>query len=161
MKNLSINNESLELSIGNQYYIIDALYLTDIKKEFLITNTLPKDIRKEIFQYTDTPFAQYKPKETIFKINQFIKVDYDDIILEDFSFFSTDTGLIIFILEDIFVEFLKDFNFENLVDSQNELINKQYWEQLISKFNVKSIALVLAEADSENDFDGSGTYKII
>ena len=33
MKNLSINNESLELSIGNQYYIIDALYLTDIKKE--------------------------------------------------------------------------------------------------------------------------------
>lgn len=37
MKNISINSESLELSIDKSYNIIDALYLNDIKKE--LSNT--------------------------------------------------------------------------------------------------------------------------
>lgn len=161
MKNLSNNNEPLELSIGKQYYIIDALYLTEIKSEFLKANILPKDIRNEVFPYTDTPFALYKPDESIFYVNQIIKVDYDEVVLTDFSFFSTDTGLIVFISEDILVEFLKDFNYEDLVDSENELINEKYWKQIVSNFKLTDIGLVLADSDSQNDFDGSGTYKII
>lgn len=159
MKNLSNNNEPLELSIGKQYYIIDALYLNEIKSEFLKANILPKDIRNEVFPYTDTPYALYKPNESFFYLNQIIKVEYDEVVLNDFSFFSTDTGLIVFILEDILVEFLKDFNYEDLVNSENELINKKYWKQIVSKFKLTDIGLVLA--DSENNFDGSGTYKII
>ncbi|MFH6995152.1 hypothetical protein [Flavobacterium sp. FlaQc-48] len=161
MKNLSNNNEPLELSIGKQYYIIDALYLTEIKSEFLKANILPKDIRNEVFPYTDTPFALYKPDESIFYVNQIIKVDYDEVVLTDFSFFSTDTGLIVFISEDILVEFLKYFNYEDLVDSENELINEKYWKQIVSNFKLTDIGLVLADSDSQNDFDGSGTYKII
>ncbi|KIA99616.1 MULTISPECIES: hypothetical protein [unclassified Flavobacterium] len=160
MKNVSINNESLELNVYSQYYIIDVLYLTDIKNEFLKASSLPEDIRKEVFLYTDTPFALYKPDESTFYINQIIKVDYDEVILEDFSFFSTDTGLIVFISEDILIEFLKDFNYEDLVDSENELINEIYWKQIISKFKLVDVGLVLAGSDSENDFDGSGTYKV-
>jgi len=158
MKNISNNNEPLELSISMQYYIIDALYLTEIKSEFLKANILSKDIRNEVFPYTDTPFALYKPNESTFYIKQIIKVDYDEVVLDDFSFFSTDTGLIVFIAEDILIEFLKDFNYKDLVDSENELISEKYWKQIVSKFKLADTALVLA--DSENDFDGSGTYKI-
>ncbi len=161
MKNICINNEPLEVNIGKQYYVIDALYLTDIKREFLKANILPKDIRNEVFPYTDSPFALYKPNDNTFYINQIIKVDYDEVVLEDFSFFSMDTGLIVFILEDILVEFLKAFNYEDLVDSKNELINEKYWKQLVSKFKLEDIGLVLADSDLGIDFDGSGTYKII
>lgn len=161
MKSLPNNNEPLELSINKQYYVIDALYLTEIKSEFLKANILLKDIRNEVFPYTDTPFALYKPNESTFYINQIIKVDYDEVILEDFSFFSTDTGLIVFITEDILVEFLKDFNYEDLVDSENELIDEKYWKQLVRKFDTTDVGLILADVNSENDFDGSGTYRVI
>ncbi|WP_428232707.1 hypothetical protein [Flavobacterium sp.] len=161
MKSLPNNNEPLELSINKQYYVIDALYLTEIKSEFLKANILPKDIRNEVFPYTDTPFALYKPNESTFYINQIIKVDYDEVVLEDFSFFSTDTGLIVFITEDILVEFLKDFNYEDLVDSENELIDEKYWKQLVRKFDTTDVGLILADVNSENDFDGSGTYRVI
>jgi hypothetical protein len=161
MKNVSTNNESLELSINNQYYIIDALYITDIKNEFLKANTLPKDIRSVVFPFTDTPFALYKPNNSTFSIKQIIKVEYDEVIVEDLTFFSTDTGLIVFIREDLLIDFLKEFNYDDLVESDNELINEKYWEELISNFEPTDIGLVLSDADSESDFDGSGTYKII
>jgi len=161
MKNISKNNEPLELSIGKQYYIIDALYITDIKNEFLKANTLPKDIRNEVFPFTDTPFALYKANNTSFSINQIKKVDYDEVIFEDFSFFSTDTGLIVFLREDLLVDFLKEFNYDDLVNSDDELINEKYWEELVSNFESTDFGLVLANMDSNNDFDGSGTYKIV
>ncbi|MDL2141630.1 hypothetical protein QQY79_03785 [Flavobacterium tructae] len=161
MKNISNNSEPLELSIDKQYYIIDALYLNEIKSEFLRVSILPEDIRNKIFPYTDTPFALYKPDENTFYTNQIIKVDYDEVVLEeDLSFFSTDTGLIVFISEDILIEFLENFNYEDLVDSENELINEKYWKEIVSKFKFTDIGLVIANSDSENDFDGSGTYKI-
>ena len=161
MKNISINNEPLELSIGKSYYIIDALYLNDIKKELLNTNNLPEDIREQVFPYTDTPFAQYKTNKNTFFVSQIKKVDYSEVILGDVSFFSTDTGLIIFIFEDILIEFIKDYNYEDLVDSEDELLNEKYWEKLVSKFNATDIGLILSEMNSGNDFDGSGTYRVI
>ncbi|MCC9019746.1 hypothetical protein [Flavobacterium lipolyticum] len=160
MKNISKNNEPLELSIGKKYYIIDALYVTNIKNEFLKANILPKDIRNEVFPFTDTPFALYKANNNIFFINQIKKVDYDEVVLEDLSFFSTDTGLILFLNEDLLVDFLKEFNYDDLVNSDNELINEKYWEELVSNFESTDFGLVLADIDSENDFDGSGTYKV-
>lgn len=158
MKNISINNDPLELNVGKQYYIIDALYLTEIKSEFIKAKILPEDIRNEVFPYTDTPFALFRPNERNFYIDQITKVNYEDVILEDCSFFSTDSGLIVFVAEDIFAEFLNDFNYEDLVDSGIELINETYWKKIVSKFKLADAALVLA--DSEKDFDGSGTYRI-
>lgn len=161
MKNISKNNESLELSIGKQYYIIDALYVTDIKNEFLKANILPKDIRNEVFPFTDTPFALYKANSNIFSINQIKKVDYDEVVSAELSFFSTDTGLIVFLREDLLVDFLKEFNYDDLVNTEDELINEKYWEELVSNFESTDFGLVLADMDSNNDFDGSGTYKVV
>lgn len=62
-------------------------------------------------------------------------MDYDTVIEGDTSFFSTDTGLIVFALEDVLMEFLKDYSYEDLVDSEDELINENYWKELVSKFN--------------------------
>lgn len=161
MKNISINNEPLKLDIGQKYYIIDALYLSDIKDAVLETNVLSTDIRTEVFPFTNTPFAQYKSSKNIFFVSQIIKIDYDDVTVDDFSFFSTDTGLIIFVLEDILMDFLQVFSYGDLVNSENELVNQKYWEELTSKFNVTDIGLIMASINSETDFDGSGTYKII
>lgn len=160
MKNISINNETLELSLGKSYYIIDALYLNDIKKELLNNNLKVDDIRDQIFPYTDTPFAQYTALKKIFSLNQIKKVDYDEVILGDFSFFSTDTGLIVFINEKILIDFIKSYDYENLVDSEDEFINENYWKELASKFDLTDLGLILASIDLENDFEGSGTYKI-
>ena len=63
MKNLSINDESLELCINKLYYLIDALYLNDIKTAVLLNNVSIKDIRKQVFPYTDTPFALFKTRK--------------------------------------------------------------------------------------------------
>lgn len=162
MKNISIKNEPLELNITKSYYIIDALYLNDLKEELLKASSLPKDeeIRNNIFPYTDTPFAKYTANKNSFFVSQIKKVDYDEVILGDTSFFSTDTGLIIFILEDVLIEFIKDYNYEDLVDSEDELINENYWKILVSKFNSTDIGLILSDMNSENDFDGSGTYRV-
>ncbi|KFF12584.1 hypothetical protein [Flavobacterium hydatis] len=163
MKNISTKNEPLELDINKSYYIIDALYLNDIKDEFLNKNSLPKDndIRNNVFPYTDTPFAKYKANKKTFFVSQIKKVDYDEVVLGDTSFFSTDTGLIILLLENILIEFIKNYNYEDLVDSKDELINENYWKGLTLKFNPTDIGLILSDMNSENDFDGSGTYRIV
>lgn len=158
MKNLSTNNETLELNVGKSYLIIDALYLQEIKNEFEDTNI--RDIRSKIFPYTSTPFAQVKILKKIFFVNQIKKVGHNKVVPNDYSFFSTDTGLIIFISEDIVIEFLKNYSYEDLVNSEDETINKKYWENLISRFDTADLAIILSYVKSENNFDGSGTYKI-
>jgi hypothetical protein len=160
MKNLSINSESIEVIVDKLYYIIDALYLNDIKNAVLLNHVSIVDIRKEVFPYTDTPFAEFKTKNNIFSVNRIKKVDYEAVVTEDYSFFSTDTGLILLISEDIFIEFLNDYNYDLLVNSDYELINENYWKSITSKFNVEDVGLILSSSNSENDFDGSGTYRI-
>jgi hypothetical protein len=67
----------------------------------------------------------------------------------------------VFLREDLLVDFLKGFNYDDLVNSDDELINEKYWGELVSNFESTDFGLVLADMDSENDFDGSGTYKVV
>ncbi|WP_256012528.1 hypothetical protein [Desertivirga xinjiangensis] len=76
MKNLSLNNESLQLNNGESYLIIDALYLDELKdkKVPLSFNDTISWIR-ESFPYNDTPFAIYKAKSDLFSNEQIRKVN--------------------------------------------------------------------------------------
>jgi len=158
MKNLSLNNEPLELNPGKSYFVIDALYLQEIKNE--LDGKDIRNIRHEIFPYTETPYAELVFNRTTFLINQIKKVEYDEVIPDDYSFFSTDTGLIIFICEDILIKFLERYDFNDLVNSNDETININYWEDLASVFETADLGIILSYIKPENDFDGSGTYKI-
>lgn len=162
MKNISTNSEPLKLNIGKSYYVIDALYLNDIKEIFLEkSEDSLENSREEIFPYMDSPFAVYKAYEETFFTNQIIKINYEEYIYGNLSFFSTDTGLIIFISKDILKEFVKEFNFDTLVNPGEGIINERYWGNLTANFDTNDVGIILASMDFENDFDGSGTYRII
>lgn len=160
MKNISINNENLQLNIGKTYIVIDALYLSEIKSEYKRTFQSLKQIRENIFPYTDTPFAEYIAKDPLFTLSKISKIDYAEVIEGDKLVFSTDTGLIIFVNENILWDFVNDFDYEKLVNSEIELLNYSYWEQIISSYDYRDIAIMISFQENKNEFDGSGTYKI-
>lgn len=56
-------------------------------------------------------------------------MDYDDLSTEDKSCFSSDTGLIILIDESLLITFIKEYDYEELVDSIVETLNYGYWEK--------------------------------
>lgn len=160
MKNISTNNEPLELKLGKSYYVIDALYLDAVKIGLSKNGNSIENIKEDVFPYNDTPFTKYKAASQIFDVKN-IKVVINDEINCIQSSFSTDTGLIIFINEDIFLEFLENYSFDKLVNSDEKLINQIYWEELTSKYNLTDVGLILASINSGSEFEGSGTYQII
>ena len=96
--------------------------------------------------------------------NELKKIEIGNIKrTEDFSSssFSTDTGLIIILERSIFLEFLKRFNYDQLVEGLNCPINVSYWIEMERKFNAYSCGLILSPGvKSGFDFDNSGQYKI-
>ena len=113
-----------------------------------------------MFPYTDTPFAEYVPLDYIFTLSQIIKLNYEDVAEDDLSVFSTDTGLILFGSKDVFWNFIKEYSYDDLVNSGLELLNFPYWTELTSRYNYRDIALLTSFEENKYDFDGSGTYKI-
>jgi hypothetical protein len=163
MKNISIENEPIELKIGVTYIVIDGLYINDIKEELenLEVDQLINDIREKVFQYTKTPFAEYTAHDKVFEVSQLKKTDYQEVQTADKSIFSTDTGLVVFLNEKRLLPFVKKFDYETLVDSLDEVINISYWESITADYDEDDIALVLSPGiDSGVEFEGSGTYKI-
>jgi len=163
MKNISTENEPIELRIGVKYIVIDGLYINDIKEELenLRVDHLIGDIREKVFQYTKTPFAEYTAHNKVFEISQLKKLGYQDVHTADKSVFSTDTGLVVFLNENRLLPFVKEFDYESLVESLDDLINISYWESITVDCNEGDIALVLSPGiDSGVEFEGSGTYKI-
>ena len=160
MKNISINNEPLELNLGKSYYVVDALYLDAIKIGLSNNGNSLENIKDDIFPYNDVPFTKFKAVSRVFDVKNIRVVINDGNNRIQFRF-STDTGLIIFINEDIFFEFIENYSFNKLVNPDEELINQIYWEELTSKYNLTDVGLILASIDPENEFQGSGTYQII
>lgn len=163
MKNFSANGEPLGSSIGKSYLLIDALYLNDIRdriQEINIEN-LTQEIREKIFPFTDTPFAEYIADTPLFHIERIKKVNYEDFIPGDTSFFSTDTGLLIFVRKEILYQLLDAFDYDQLTGSSKEIINSNYWKLLVSQYDLTDLGLVLSPGiDAGYDLTGSGTYKI-
>ena len=164
MENISLNNEPLRLRTGTTYIIIDALYLNDIKEyiENIGTNSIITKIKSIVFQYTDTPFAIYPAKESLFDISKIKKVNYSKVDVKDLYFFSTDTALMVFINEALLLQFAESFDYNELLDSADDLINFDYWSTIADQYDILDIGLLMSQGvNADTDFDGSGTYKVI
>ena len=166
MNNISLRKEQIQLKLGVKYIVIDGLYINDIKSELdkLDINNLENDIREKIFIYTKTPFAEYTAESPFFNINKLKSIKDDK--LENGNkgklMLSTDTGLLIFINKNFFFDFIKIFDYDDLVDSLIEPINISYWEFITKQFELADIGLILSPGINSNiDFIGSGTYLIV
>ncbi len=165
MENISLKGENVKLNSGENYIIIDALYLDQIKntiKDKLHEELLINEIKKLAFPFLDTPYAIINPVKGVFKVDFIKKVDYATIEEDYASCFSTDTGLILIFKEIIFRKIAEKYNYDKLTDSISENINTPYWKELISGLNFLDIALIMSPGIySKYDFSGSGTYKVI
>ncbi len=166
MKHISLQGEDIALDINKTYVVIDALYLDDIKHEIdslNITNLLD-EIREKVFPFTDIPFAMIMMKEAnLFPIQNIYQIDYDSISDSDRrACLASDTGLLVFIDENLIYEFTKNFSYDDLVDSTVHPVDIDYWNDITSSFDQSKLGLVLAPGiDSGYEFEGSGTYKIV
>ena len=166
MNNISLNGESLTIKTNTRYIAIDGLYLMEIVKSAvnLDKDNLSDEIRNKIFPFphTDIPFSEFSINENIFKIDNIIKADYDNI---EFSkkkkYFSSDTGLLIIIKLELIKSLTINYNYEELVDTEFDGINLNYWNKITSQFALEDIGLVMAPGfESEYEFEGGGVYKI-
>lgn len=163
IQNISLNREPVELRCGIKYIIIDALYINDVKQELsnLSSDNLINEVRIKVFPFTDTPFVEYTPKMKFFTINQIKKVEYDQIDFSKNNVLSTDSGVLIFINEIIFIDFVTKFDYGELVNSQTDLLNIFYWRSIVNNYNLLDIAIVVSPGvDFGVEFDGSGSYMI-
>ena len=166
MENFSENYEPLELFPNQKYVVIDALYINDIRNELgsLDRSDFLNDIRKKVFPHTRVPFAEFIPIHSQLKIDDIQDVDYQSIIGIDKSVFSMDTSLLVFVNEKIFIDFVSEFDYDCLVDSDVDLINYSCWESVTGKYDVKYTALVLGGglgAKCKYEFIGGGMYRIV
>jgi hypothetical protein len=164
MKNISfLNDDKIKLKIGQSYIIIDALYLMDIKEKLSKIDTirLIDCIREIIFPYTDIPFAEYKSNLSSFTLNDLKKVDYEEVDISNRSFLCTDTGILIFVNENILLKFIELFDYSELVNSLIDIINIEYWDKLTNQFDEMDLGLMMSQSEDENEIlNGGGTYKV-
>lgn len=162
--NISLTGEDVMVKAGNSYYVIDALYINEIKtySNELTGKITDQEIRQKVFPYTDNPFAKITPISNIFKVQNIKKVNNSTLSSLNENYFSCDTGLIILIRSSLLAKIIKDFDYDLLVDSLTEEINLNYWRKITEAKNYKDIALILAPGvNSGFQFEGSGLYKII
>lgn len=169
MANISLKGEDIFLKTKNSYFFIDAMYLNDVKNELnsIDYDSIENDIKVKIFPYTETPFALIiigdsgENKSDGLKqieINKIKKTGNEEV---DNRYFSTDTGLVVIVEKSIFLDFLKHFDYDTLVEGMSQLINISYWTDLEKRFGVYNCGLILSPGVNKGfDFDGSGVYKL-
>lgn len=163
MNNVSLKGEDILLSSGKCYYVFDALYLNDIQAEFdhLQKDKLDQEIVEKVFPYTDAPFAKIRLSKHRFQVGYIRKMNVDELSPDDKNCFSSDTGLVLLVEESLFSIIVKSCNYDDLVDSQVEEINSEYWRKVTSGFPNDDIGLILAPGvDSGYEFEGGGIYMI-
>lgn len=153
------------IQVNEEYTVIDALYLTEIIDNFhlLSEDNFENDIRNLVFPFNDYPFATFNSTKEIFELSQIKKIDYKEAENFKSSCFSTDTGLLLIIRKEVFFQFCKmqDYNFDALVDSEDYIINLDFWNNITKTFKKTDILLFIAESsDSNYDFKGSGIYMV-
>ncbi|WDF70451.1 hypothetical protein PQ465_08755 [Sphingobacterium oryzagri] len=166
MTNIScINNDHIRLDKDLEYFVIDALYLAEIKEHIdnlknLGQHEMIEKIRNDIFPYTDLPYALVNGLDREWNVERIEKINYSDDLVNDNNAFAVDTGLIIFLNVNILLEFAEKFDFDLLVDHPINDVNIEYWKNITTPFKIEDVALVCS-SQSENGlvFDG-GTYRI-
>ncbi|SFE33916.1 hypothetical protein SAMN05518672_105328 [Chitinophaga sp. CF118] len=160
--NISVNGGQIKLNIDKVYFVIDVLYCTKIKKNInvLDASNFGKDIKVKLFPDLDTPYAKFLNRNNLFSI-EFIQYLDEDIDSSDAALcFATDTGLIVFVEESIFIDFISNSDYDQFVDAATSS-KIDYWAMLEAKYTPGDIALVLAAGeDSGYEFSSGGVYKI-
>lgn len=161
MNNVSLNGESVKLTVGDEYIVIDALYISDIQQELndLNKEDLYNEIRNKIFKYTDTPFAVYKATSEDFYLAKMKKIDVDEVEATDVL--STDSAVIIFLNKRIFLDFVVKFDYYELTNDTIGVLNIEYWNSITNTYPFTDIAIIVSPGiNSGTEFDGSGTFRI-
>lgn len=153
-RNISLNGEDVILKKSVPYYAIDALYLDSIAFEIhnLNLNELESELRTKVFPYNDLPFAKITPLDESFAVGNILK---NTAVPDQSSLtaFSSDTGLIMLLNSNGLVSFVETFNYAKLVESQTDLINFEYWDSIVGKFDYDDCALIYTST-------GGGIYRI-
>jgi hypothetical protein len=164
MKNISAAGEDIQLKPAKDYYLIDALYLSEIKKGIDLDqdkNCLEEKIQNEVFPYTHAPFARIYANNNLISVSSIKKADDIDYEMGDFQYFSSDTGIVLLIEKSLFPYFIAHFDYNELVESSDFIINKEYWGNLVSKIEDDLVGIIIAPGiGSGYDFEGSGFYQI-
>ena len=127
MVNISIQGEDIILSTDKTYFVMDALYFNEIKLgiDRLVKGNIENEIKEKIFPfpYTDTPFVKVRLNDEKFDVHKIQKLDYDSLTqAEKAGCFSTDSGLIVFVADNLLLEFASTFSYDELVDSDRECL---------------------------------------
>lgn len=163
MQNISSRKESIKLRTGQSYYIIDLLYLTEIKERFSEINVddLINEIRTKIFPDFSTVLGEFVATQPVFEVERIRKVYYSEVIKGDRSFFSTDTAVLIVANTKIFAKVISACDYYELTDHHIEIINPEVWQRVVSAFEDFDIGLISSPGiNSGCDFNGSGTYQV-
>lgn len=161
-----LNKDCISIKENELYIVIDSMYVMRIKEnisdlEQLDNIDMLSKIRKEIFPYTDLPFAEYHSNSSLFNIEKIKIIDYYEALKTYQKAFSTDTGLIVFLNINIFKEFILNFDYDSLVNDPIETINLEYWKNISNKFEINDLALVYSVEENDNiEFSGGGDYII-
>ena len=151
------------MSVTIKYIVIDALYINEIRAELahLKRDDIFNEIRNIVFPYTYNPFAEFIPEEKVFRIDQIKNVDFDKIDVDDIGVFTTDSGVVIFVNKELFLDFVLKFDYDELVDSSTDLLNLDYWNSIINDFNLFDVAIIVSPGiNTGTHFQGSGIYKL-
>jgi hypothetical protein len=139
---------------------MDALYIDDVKEmiDTLNFDRLHEDIKEKVFPYCPSPFARFMNLNRVFSIKSIKHASRKD---GQGSYFVTDTGLLVFVAESIFADFIRHNDYNQFVDAVASPFNTAYWDKVRLNYPPGSIALVLSPgAYSGYDLAGSGQYKI-
>lgn len=164
MNNISLNQESVKLSVGSTYIIIDGLYVSDIKKsiETFDKGVSIEEIQQIVFPYNAMALGEFVADDVaIFNVGRIKKVRYDKSLLAKKNVVSTDTGLLLFINRLAFWDFIERFDYDTLVDSNISLINEPFWQSLIKGHDITDFALIIPTVlGAGTSSGGSGIYEI-
>ncbi len=168
MSNISINGESLKLHSGKQYFLIDALYIDNIRQLIpgVDNSNLEHKILAEALPYAGCPYAKFYSGSNFFDIKRIKKISHDDAIAGDRSFFVSDTGVFVLVQHEVMIEFAEVFSFGDLFDFRNssngiDLFDKKYWDNIEAKFQFGEIGLIIPNEDINDDgYGGGGTFRV-
>lgn len=151
------------------YFVMDALLLNDLKSniDVLDKENYKEEIEIRLFPYCYFPFLTLKISSQESKVklysNQIRGVEEKEIPMlssEDHPF-TSETGILIFIVENKLTKFLKLFDYDLLVNSDTDILNWEFWNAIVKEFEENEIEMLLAsDAKGENEFCGDGVYKI-
>jgi hypothetical protein len=61
---------------------------------------------------------------------------------------------------DIVLTLCTNYDFNKLVDADDQIVNLDYWESIVEMYDYTDVGIILAaNTDSRFEFDGSGTYQ--